>query len=72
MAHSNYLVKLRMGRKTVSLGQELNVKRKIASEVRHHDVDVTAFGYEMGQVPGMPAGFAPDPKLIETARACRP
>jgi len=23
----------------------------ISSEVRHHDVDVTAFGYEIGQVP---------------------
>ncbi|MAM58780.1 MAG: 5'-methylthioadenosine/S-adenosylhomocysteine nucleosidase [Salinicola sp.] len=42
----------------------------ISSEVRHHDVDVTAFGYEMGQVPGMPAGFSADPALIETARAC--
>ncbi|MDH4573345.1 5'-methylthioadenosine/S-adenosylhomocysteine nucleosidase [Salinicola acroporae] len=42
----------------------------ISSEVRHHDVDVTAFGYEMGQVPGMPAGFSADPGLIDTARAC--
>ena len=24
----------------------------ISDEVRHHDVDVTAFGYELGQVPG--------------------
>jgi len=42
----------------------------VSSEVRHHDVDVTAFGYEMGQVPGMPAAFAADPALIATARAC--
>ena len=27
----------------------------ISSEVRHHDVDVTIFGYEHGQVPGLPA-----------------
>lgn len=29
----------------------------ISTEVRHHDVDVTAFNYEYGQVPGMPPGF---------------
>ena len=39
----------------------------ISSEVRHHDVDVTAFGYEIGQVPQMPAGFAAHPKLVEAA-----
>jgi adenosylhomocysteine nucleosidase len=39
----------------------------ISSEVRHHDVDVTAFGYEIGQVPQMPAGFAAHPKLIAAA-----
>ncbi|MGM0520856.1 MAG: 5'-methylthioadenosine/S-adenosylhomocysteine nucleosidase [Pseudomonadota bacterium] len=40
----------------------------ISDEVRHHDVDVTAFGYEMGQVPGMPAAFAADPELRNEAR----
>lgn len=40
----------------------------ISSEVRHHDVDVTAFGYEMGQVPGMPAAYAPDDRLVAAAR----
>jgi adenosylhomocysteine nucleosidase len=40
----------------------------ISDEVRHHDVDVTAFGYEMGQVPGMPAAFAADPGLRHEAR----
>ncbi|WP_418608465.1 5'-methylthioadenosine/S-adenosylhomocysteine nucleosidase [Pseudoalteromonas sp. US3C1013] len=39
----------------------------ISSEVRHHDVDVTAFGYEIGQVPQMPAGFAAHTKLVEAA-----
>lgn len=39
----------------------------ISSEVRHHDVDVTAFNYEIGQVPQMPAGFAAHPALIEAA-----
>ncbi|MBD8069240.1 5'-methylthioadenosine/S-adenosylhomocysteine nucleosidase [Bacillus sp. PS06] len=39
----------------------------ISSEVRHHDVDVTAFGYEYGQVPGMPAAFKSDTKLVEIA-----
>ncbi len=40
----------------------------ISSEVRHHDVDVTAFGYEIGQVPQMPAGFVAHPKLVEAAQ----
>ena len=42
----------------------------ISSEVRHHDVDVTAFGYEYGQVPGLPAAFEADPKLVEIAERC--
>ncbi|GAA5192146.1 5'-methylthioadenosine/S-adenosylhomocysteine nucleosidase [Ferrimonas gelatinilytica] len=40
----------------------------ISSEVRHHDADVTAFGYEMGQLPGQPAAFQPDPKLVAAAK----
>lgn len=40
----------------------------ISDEVRHHDVDVTIFGYEMGQVPQMPAAFKADMKLMEAAR----
>lgn len=39
----------------------------ISSEVRHHDVDVTAFGYEPGQVPRMPAAFTAHPALIAAA-----
>ena len=39
----------------------------ISTEVRHHDVDVTAFGYEMGQVPQMPPAFTAHPKLISAA-----
>lgn len=39
----------------------------ISNEVRHHDVDVTAFGYEMGQVPQMPAAFQSNTELIELA-----
>ncbi|PQD96427.1 5'-methylthioadenosine/S-adenosylhomocysteine nucleosidase [Pradoshia eiseniae] len=39
----------------------------ISTEVRHHDVDVTAFGYEYGQVPKLPAGFMADEKLVEIA-----
>jgi adenosylhomocysteine nucleosidase len=37
----------------------------ISSEVRHHDVDVTAFGYEYGQVPGLPAAFVGDEKFAD-------
>ncbi|MFV2046760.1 5'-methylthioadenosine/S-adenosylhomocysteine nucleosidase [Metabacillus litoralis] len=39
----------------------------ISTEVRHNDVDVTAFGYEYGQVPGLPAAYTPDAKLVEIA-----
>ncbi|SFJ18371.1 adenosylhomocysteine nucleosidase [Halobacillus dabanensis] len=39
----------------------------ISSLVTHHDVDVTAFKYAYGQVPGMPAMYAADPQLIEKA-----
>ncbi len=47
---------------------ELNVGDVVIStEVRHHDVDVTAFGYAMGQVPQMPAAFVAHPTLIDAA-----
>ncbi|WP_273125107.1 5'-methylthioadenosine/S-adenosylhomocysteine nucleosidase [Metabacillus sp. HB246100] len=39
----------------------------ISSEVRHNDVDVTAFGYEYGQVPGLPAAYLPEQKLVDIA-----
>ena len=39
----------------------------ISSEVRHHDVDVTIFGYEYGQVPQLPAYFSATEHLIEIA-----
>jgi len=39
----------------------------ISTEVRHHDVDVTAFGYEPGQVPRLPAAFDAHPVLISAA-----
>ncbi|MED4969595.1 5'-methylthioadenosine/S-adenosylhomocysteine nucleosidase [Geobacillus sp. NFOSA3] len=39
----------------------------ISNEVVHHDVDVTAFGYEYGQVPGMPARYKADETLVKIA-----
>ncbi|TGB04224.1 5'-methylthioadenosine/S-adenosylhomocysteine nucleosidase [Halobacillus salinus] len=39
----------------------------ISTLVTHHDVDVTAFQYEYGQVPGMPAMYAADETLIKQA-----
>ncbi|MGP4061625.1 5'-methylthioadenosine/S-adenosylhomocysteine nucleosidase [Halobacillus sp. H74] len=39
----------------------------ISSYVTHHDVDVTAFQYEYGQVPGMPAMYPADESLIQKA-----
>ena len=50
---------------------ELNVGDVVIStEVRHHDVDVTAFGYEMGQMAQQPAAFPCDEKLIAVAQDC--
>ena len=40
----------------------------ISDEVRHHDVDATIFGYEIGQVPQMPAGFKADEHLMNVAQ----
>lgn len=42
----------------------------ISTEVRHHDVDVTVFNYEYGQVPGMPAAFEADAALVALAERC--
>ncbi len=40
----------------------------ISSEVRYHDVDVTAFGYEIGQLPANPAAYLPHPTLVAAAQ----
>lgn len=40
----------------------------ISSEVRYHDVDVTAFGYEVGQLPANPPAYLPHPELIAAAK----
>ncbi|WP_432738741.1 5'-methylthioadenosine/adenosylhomocysteine nucleosidase [Maridesulfovibrio sp. FT414] len=40
----------------------------ISSEVRHYDADATAFDYEMGQIPRMPASFKADSLLLGLAR----
>ncbi|MGP4067648.1 5'-methylthioadenosine/S-adenosylhomocysteine nucleosidase [Halobacillus sp. B29] len=39
----------------------------ISEEVTYHDVDVTAFSYEYGQVPDMPARYQADEKLVKQA-----
>ena len=36
----------------------------ISESVAYHDVDVTGFGYEWGQVPGLPSVFESDADLI--------
>ncbi|EWH11882.1 5'-methylthioadenosine/S-adenosylhomocysteine nucleosidase [Catenovulum agarivorans DS-2] len=41
----------------------------ISNEVRHHDVDLTAFGFEIGQGYGFPAAFVSEPTLVERAQA---
>lgn len=40
----------------------------ISDRVCHHDVDATAFGYVMGQVPGMPENYQADTQLIEKVK----
>lgn len=40
----------------------------VSSQVFHHDVDVTAFGYAPGQIPGMPARYTADQTLVALAR----
>lgn len=42
----------------------------VSSEVRYHDVDVTAFGYEIGQLPANPAAYIPHETLVTAAKAC--
>ena len=39
----------------------------ISSDVVHHDVDVTAFGYEFGQIPQLPHSFLPHEDLVSLA-----
>ncbi len=40
----------------------------VSSEVRYHDVDVTAFGYEIGQLPANPAAYIPHSTLVNAAQ----
>ena len=42
----------------------------VSTEVRYHDADVTAFGYEPGQMALCPPAFIADAKLIETTEQC--
>ncbi|AAP96627.1 5'-methylthioadenosine/S-adenosylhomocysteine nucleosidase [[Haemophilus] ducreyi] len=50
------------------LAENLNVGDiVISTEVRHYDVDVTAFGYEIGQLPANPAAFLPNEQLVNMA-----
>lgn len=48
--------------------KELNIGDiVIADKLTHHDVNVTHFGYELGQVPQMPAYYASDETLLKIA-----
>jgi len=40
----------------------------ISTEVRFHDVDLTAFGYEIGQMAQLPPAFEATPSLISVAQ----
>lgn len=41
----------------------------VASETRHHDVDATAFGMEIGQVEGLPASYPCEATYVEPLTA---
>ena len=40
----------------------------IGVQTAHHDVDATAFGYALGQVPQLPLWFTADARLVATAQ----
>ncbi|NNM54501.1 MAG: 5'-methylthioadenosine/adenosylhomocysteine nucleosidase [Spirochaetales bacterium] len=42
----------------------------IATTLLQHDFNVTAFGYALGQVPGLPAKFTSDKAVVESAHRC--
>lgn len=42
----------------------------VSTHLLHHDVDVTAFGYEPGQMAKMPATYVPDELLATIAQQC--
>lgn len=42
----------------------------ISDELRYHDVDATVFGYEYGQVPGMPPKYLSNRNLVYIAEQC--
>lgn len=42
----------------------------LGESIGHHDVDTTPFGYEKGQIPGMPPVFSSDQRLLALAQRC--
>lgn len=53
-----------------AMGENLKVTDMVVStEVLHHDVDATNFGYSYGQVPGMPAVYTSDEMLVRRSLA---
>ncbi len=53
-----------------SVDNELNIGDIIISnKVYYHDVNATAFGYKLGQVPSMPEFYETDSKLIDLAKS---
>ncbi|MEP9852092.1 5'-methylthioadenosine/S-adenosylhomocysteine nucleosidase [Staphylococcus aureus] len=53
-----------------ALDKSLNVGDVVVSDmVTYHDADARAFGYQLGQIPQMPAQFIADEHLVEKAKA---
>lgn len=55
-----------------SLKNEIDIADIVlSSDVLHHDMDATGFGYELGQIPRMETkSFMADKRLIDIANAC--
>lgn len=52
-----------------ALDKSLGVGDIVVSDmVAYHDADARAFGYQLGQIPQMPAQFVADSHLIELAK----
>lgn len=51
------------------IGEQLSIGDVVIGDsVTHHDVDVTAFGYTVGQMAGMPENYPCDTRLVDLAK----
>ena len=63
LTHYDIDVVINIGSAVDCISIKMSVMLLFSSGVIHHDVDVTAFGRSLGEVPGMPCIFLPDEKI---------